>query len=112
MPYTTGRLPARQGGTLIPGNHRQGKSTSLSGSKDIPDERVYEGELLGKRFSFDPHSDDRANRLFTQQAGYSGFQSEDHPSSGRMDAIEIYTDYAGLTGADLPVFKNVLDVYA
>lgn len=109
IPYSTGRSPVRHPGALTSG---QRQAASVSDSEDIQGERIYEGELIGRKYSFDTLSGDPAGRQFTQRGTSAGVKYADHQSSGRLDVAAAYADNAGLTGADLSVVTNILDVYA
>jgi len=111
VPHSTGRLPAKRADTLIFSDQLQVPSTPLSNTKNIPDEWVYEGELLEKGYSSDTNSRYRTHRVFTQHRSYSEFINENQPMSGKRDAIEMYIRNAELNGANHPVYEHVLDVY-
>jgi len=111
IPITAGRGPVRQTVTLTSGDRWQ-ENTTASSRRNTPDGHIYEGELVAKGFSFDTISSNRAKRLFTQQSDYSRFMDGNRLSSGKPDAIEAYASNARLTGTNLSVYENILDVYA
>jgi len=109
VPYAIGRYASRHSGLLLSGNQRQKSSTSLSNSGDILDERVYEGELVGRSGSFHTASSDSIYRCFTQQAYQS--QAGEAPFLSRSDAIRAYINNAEFAGINRTACENSLDIY-
>lgn len=114
IPYAVGRHASRHAGSLVSSiqsqtSQSQKTSAALSSRNRILEERIYEGELVGKTGSSDAASGESGYRVYTQQEYQSLF--DDVQLVNRTDAIHAYINNAGLTGVNRPAFENTLDVY-
>ena len=112
IPHSMGRLTSRHTDMSGFGAQQHVPATTPANSKNIPDEWVYEGELLEKGYSFNTNARYRTTRVFTQQSTDFEFINENQRLSGKSDAIETYIRNAGLTGASQSYSENIIDVFA